>query len=166
MKNIFRIIPKGYHSVTPQLVSNNASEALEFYKKAFGATVNYREDRSDGKIMHAEITIGDSKIMLADECRTHEGKEGQFVRSPEKLKGATSSLYLYVNDADTVFKKALENGGKEIMPLEDTFWGDRAGMLQDPYGQFWMIATRKEELSSKEIQSRKDEFCRAHAGVC
>ncbi len=166
MNNRVAAIPKGYHSVTPSLVVNGASGAIEFYKKAFGAVVEFRLDRKDGKVLHAAIRIGDSIIMLADECRPHKGHNENCVRPAEALKGTTVNLYLYVKDADAVFKKAIAAGGKEIVSLMDMFYGDRIGLLKDPFGHLWTVATQKEHVSFAQLKARMAEFCALNPAVC
>ncbi len=146
-------IPDGYHSVTPTLTINGASDAIEFYKKAFGAKEIYRFPGSDGKsIMHAEIRIDDSAIMLCDEMPQ------MGCLSPTSIGGPSGSIYLYVNDADSVFNKAVSVGAKPMMPMMDGFWGDRIGVLTDPFGHRWAVATRKKDLTVKEIQKAGAEF--------
>jgi PhnB protein len=141
-------IPAGYHTITPYLIIQGAAQALEFYKKAFGATEVMRFPDPSGKIGHAEIKIGDSVIMLADEY-----PEMGF-RSPQALGGAGVSLLLYVEDVDARFKQALAAGAKEMRPVKDQFYGDRSGTLTDPFGHVWTIATHKEDLSPEELQKR------------
>ena len=146
-------IPDGYHSVTPTLTIKGASEAIEFYKKAFDAKEIYRFPGSDGKsIMHAEIRIGDSAIMLCDEMPQ------MGCLSPTSIGGPSGSIYLYVNDADSVFNKAVSVGANPMMPMMDGFWGDRIGALTDPFGHRWTVATRKKEMTVEEIQKAGAEF--------
>jgi PhnB protein len=140
-------IPDGYHSVTPYLSIKGAAEAIEFYKKAFGATELFRMEH-DGKIGHAEIKIGDSPIMLADEF-----PDMGFV-SPITLGGSPFGLMIYVDDCDTVFNRAIESGGVEVKPLQDQFYGDRSGTLKDPYGHVWTVATHKEDVAPEEMEKR------------
>lgn len=151
-------IPKGYHSVTPSLVISGAKEAIEFYKKAFLAEKTFYMERPDGKVMHAVIKIGDSILMLADECPPHQGHEVNCPRSPENMKGSTVSFYLYVNDVDAVFDRAVNAGAKAIMPVSDMFWGDRMGTLRDPFGHFWMVATQKEFVNQEQLRERAEKF--------
>lgn len=158
METKIKAIPKGYHTVTPNLVIRGAKEAIEFYKKVFNAKVTFQHDRPDGKIMHATITIGNSIIMLADECPPHEGHETQCVRSPADLGGTSFSLYLYVKNADEIFNKAIENGATESMPMSDMFWGDRMGVFKDPFGHFWSVATHKKDVTPKELQKNMEKF--------
>jgi PhnB protein len=141
-------IPAGYHTITPYLIVQGGARALEFYKKAFGATEVMRFPDPSGKIGHAEIKIGDSVIMLADEY-----PEMGF-SSPQALGGAGVSLLLYVEDVDARFKQALAAGAKEMRPVNDQFYGDRSGTLTDPFGHVWTIATHKEDLSPEELQKR------------
>ena len=144
-------IPEGYHSVTPYLVVDNAAKAIEFYQKAFGATEKFRLPMGD-RIGHAEIKIGDSFVMLADEF-PEMGHLG-----PNSRGGPTSSIVLYVEDVDTSFKKALEAGAKEQRPVENQFWGDRMGTLTDPFGHQWSLATHVEDVSESEMQTRMEQF--------
>ena len=140
-------IPDGYHSVTPYLVINGAAEAIDFYKKAFGATELFRMDHG-GKIGHAEIKIGDSPVMLAD-----ENPDMGYV-GPQALGGTPVSLMIYVEDVDTIYKKAIASGAAELKPLQDQFYGDRSGTLKDPYGHIWTVATHKEDVTPEEINKR------------
>lgn len=140
-------IPDGYHSVTPYLITKGAAAAIEFYKKAFGATELFRMEH-EGKIGHAEIKIGDSPIMLADEY-----PEMGFV-SPKTLGGTPVSMMIYVDDVDTVFNRAIESGGVQLKPLLDQFYGDRSGTLTDPYGHVWTVATHKEDVTPEEMDKR------------
>lgn len=141
-------IPEGYSSVTPYLSIKGASDAIEFYKKAFGAKEVMRMAQPDGRIGHAELQIGDSKIMLAD-----EHPEMDF-RSPRALGGTPVMLHLYVEDVDTVVGRAVASGAKVLRPIADQFYGDRSGSVADPYGHVWHVATHKEDLSMEEIGKR------------
>ena len=141
-------IPEGYHSVTPYLIIKGASEAIEFYKKAFGASELFRMAQPDGRVGHAEIRIGDSTIMLADEFPEMGHK------SPKTLGGSAVSLLIYVEDVDAVFAQAVAAGATEDRPVEDKFYGDRGGSLVDPFGHIWHIATHTEDLSPEEMQKR------------
>ena len=145
-------VPDGYHTATPYLTLNNAAAALDFYKRAFGARELCRMPSPDGKIMHAEITIGDSHIMLADESSANQ------TNSPKTLKGTTSGIFLYLEDVDAALKQALKAGAKETQPLENMFWGDRFGKLTDPFGHVWMLASRVEEVSPAQIEERMSAF--------
>ncbi|MET0987747.1 MAG: VOC family protein [Steroidobacteraceae bacterium] len=152
-------IPDGYHSVTPYLVIDGAADALEFYKRAFGATELFRMPAPDGKIGHAEIKIGDSAVMLADEYPE------MGARSPRALGGAGVSLMIYVERVDDVFKQALKAGAKELQPLENKFYGDRSGTVQDPFGHVWTIATHVEDVSTEEVRRRAQAQTQKHAST-
>ena len=141
-------IPDGYHSVTPYLSIQDAATAIEFYKRAFGATESFRLVAPSGEIGHAEIKIGDSPIMLADPC-----EEGTF-RNPQALGGSSVGLHVYVEDVDALFARAIHAGAKTVRPVQDQFYGDRTGTLADPFGHVWFIATHKEELTPEEITKR------------
>jgi uncharacterized glyoxalase superfamily protein PhnB len=145
-------IPKGYHSVTPVLVVKGAEQAIEFYKTAFGAKELSRASMPESNIiLHAEIQIGDSRIMLNDEFPEMNCK------SPQSVGGASTALYIYVKDVEKIFAQATDAGAKVTMPLMDAFWGDRTGQLVDPYGHIWSFATRKRNLSQKEVQKAQQE---------
>ena len=141
-------IPEGYHSVTPYLIIKNAAAAIEFYKKAFGATELFRMDQPNGKIGHAEIKIGDSPIMLSDEFPE------MGYRSPQSLGGSPVSIMLYVDDVDVVVNRATTAGAKLDRPVEDKFYGDRTGSLTDPFGHIWHVGTHKEDVSPDEMEKR------------
>lgn len=141
-------IPAGYAGVTSYLIIRDASRALEFYKKAFGATELMRFPRPDGKIGHAEIKIGEGVVMLADESPAMGHK------SPQTLGGTPVSLMFYVPDVDAHFAKALAAGATVVNPLKDQFYGDRSGTLTDPFGHVWTIATHTEDVSGEEMQRR------------
>jgi uncharacterized glyoxalase superfamily protein PhnB len=134
------------HSVTPHLVCAGAAEAIEFYKMAFGAVEGARLPGPDGKLMHAMIRIGDSAVMLVDEM-PQWGALG-----PRSLKGSPVTLHLYVEDVDAVVKRAVSLGAKVTMPVDDMFWGDRYGKLEDPFGHHWSIGTHKREVTTEEMQ--------------
>lgn len=151
MANV-RPIPEGYHTVTPYMSIKNAAKALDFYKKAFNAKELFRMDGPGGKIMHAEIQIGDSKIMLSD-----ENLEMNF-KSPESFGGSPMSLMLYVDDVDSLFKQAINAGGKEVMAVENQFYGDRSGTLKDPFGHIWTLATHVEDVPEAEMKKRMEKF--------
>jgi PhnB protein len=146
-----RPIPKGYHSATPYLTLNDAARAIEFYKRAFAAQEVTRMDGPDGKIGHAEIKIGDSLIMLADEM------PGSGSRSPQSLGGTTGGIFLYVENADVVFNQAVSAGAQVEAPLADMFWGDRYGRLRDPFGHSWSVATHKEDVAPAEMSKRMQD---------
>jgi PhnB protein len=141
-------IPKGYHTATPYLIIGGAAEAIEFYKKAFGATELFRFPSPDGKIGHAEIKIGDSPIMLADEY-PEMGYKG-----PQTLGGSSVSIMIYVEDVDTVFNRAVAAGASVKEGVSDKFYGDRMGTLTDPFGHRWHVATHKEDVSVEEMERR------------
>ncbi len=140
-------IPEGYHSVTPYLIVKGAAKAIDYYKKVFGATEIMRMPGPNGTVGHAELKIGDSIIMLADE------QQGNF-RSPEGLGGSPVSLMVYVEDVDKTFKQAISSGAKETRAVQDQFYGDRSGNLVDPFGHVWTVATHKEDVSAAEMQRR------------
>jgi len=141
-------IPKGYNTVTPYLVIKGAAKAIEYYKNVFGATEVMRMAGPDGKVGHAELKIGDSHIMLADE------NPAMGHRSAESIGASPVSLLVYIPDCDKVVAKAVAEGAKILKPVEDQFYGDRSGFIQDPFGHFWSVATHKEDLSPKEIEER------------
>ena len=145
-------IPDGYHTATPYLVITNAGQAIEFYKAAFGATESMRLAAPDGKVMHAEIMIGDSPIMLCDECPDWNAF------SPQTIGGTAVSIVLYVEDVDGVVERAVAAGAKLLMPVEDQFWGDRMGTVADPFGHKWSIATHTEDVTPEEISTRAKAF--------
>ena len=149
-----KAVPEGHHTVTPQLVLDNAAQAIDWYKKALGAEEIARAVGPDGKIMHAEIRIGDSVIMLNDEMGGG--------RSPKAMGGSPASLWLYVEDCDGLFNRAVAAGG-QVAPggmgkMQDQFWGDRAGTFSDPHGYSWTIATHKEDLTPEEMNQRQEAF--------
>ncbi len=141
-------IPDGYHSVTPYMTLSDCARAIDFYKRAFGAQEVARMDAPGGKIGHAEIKIGDSLIMMADEF------PGGDCRSPQSLRGTSINLFIYVKDADAVFNQAVAAGARVTQPLADQFWGDRYGRLTDPFGHSWAVATHKEDVAPAEMQKR------------
>jgi uncharacterized glyoxalase superfamily protein PhnB len=141
-------IPDGFHTLTPHLVLKDAAATIEFYKKAFGAEEMGRAPGPDGKLMHAAMRVGDSIIMMNDEFP----EWGAL--SPRSKGGATVTLHLYVQDADAAFARAVAAGATVRMPLSDQFWGDRYGLVEDPSGHVWAIATHKEDLTPAQIQER------------
>lgn len=146
-------IPTGYHSVTPMLTVRDVNKAIDFYKRALGAVERARFIGPDGNsVMHAELKIGDSVIMLGGE------QADKGCRSPQTLGGTPVSLYLYVGDVDQAFHRATSAGATVTMPVADMFWGDRCGTFADPFGHAWSVATRKEDLSQEEIQKRGEAF--------
>jgi PhnB protein len=148
MTNKVKPIPDGYHAITPYLFIKGAAKALEFYQKVFGAKVRLKMDGPNGTVGHAEIQIGDSMIMLADECLEMDA------RSPQTIGGSAVGLHLYVEDVDRTFNQAVAAGAKVARPIEDKFYGDRSGSLTDPFGHLWFVSTHKEDLSPEEIGKR------------
>ena len=151
-------IPEGYHSVTPYLIIKGATEAIEYYQQAFGAIELMRMPAPGGKIGHAEIKIGDSPIMLADEFPEMGHK------SPKTLGGSPVSIMIYVEDVDTVFARAITAGGTEQRPVKDQFYGDRSGTLEDPFGHVWHVATHKEDVPAEEMARRASAYTAAATG--
>jgi PhnB protein len=145
-------IPDGYHSITPYLIVSDATRAIEFYKRAFGATESFRLGAPGGKVGHAELRFGDSTVMLADEFPEVEA------RGPQTIGGSPVHLLLYVEDVDAVFAAALDAGAIEARPVQDQFYGDRAGNLTDPFGHSWTIATHKEDVSAEEMERRSAQL--------
>lgn len=141
-------IPEGYHSVTPYLILKNAAKGIEFYKQVFGAKEIMRMPQPDGRIGHAELKIGDSVIMLADEAPE------RGARSPESIGGSPISILLYVENVDQVAERALAAGGKLVSPVQNQFYGDRMGTVKDPFGHQWYVATHVEDVSPEEMQKR------------
>lgn len=150
-KNV-KAIPDGYHTITPYLVVSDGARAIEFYKKAFGAQQIFRMDAPGGKVMHAEIKIGDSIFML-----TEESPETGCL-APTSLKGNPLSLYLYVEDVDGAFNQAVKAGAKVLMPVQDMFWGDRYGQVSDPSGHRWSLATHKQDLTPEQVEEGAKKF--------
>ncbi len=148
MSKPVRAAPDASTSAPPYLTVRGAPAAIDFYKRAFGATELFRMPGPDGKIMHAEIVIGDSRVMLADESERSETK------APETLKGSSASIFLYVEDVDSSFKRAVSAGANVNQPLQNMFWGDRFGKVTDPFGHKWMLATHVEDLSPAEMDER------------
>ena len=148
MKTNVKPIPEGYHTVTPYLTVKDGARAIEFYKNAFGAKEIFKMAGPDGKIGHAELQIGDSRIMLGSESPQ------MGTHSPETLKGSPVGIFLYLEDVDASFKRALGAGAKEKQPPTDMFWGDRYGKLTDPFGHEWHLATHKEDVSPEEMEKR------------
>ena len=152
-------IPEGFHTVTPQLILDNAAEAIDWYKTGLGAEELGRAVGPDGKILHAELRIGNSTIMVNDAM--------MGARGPRALGGSPMSLWIYVDDADSLFNRAVKAGGQVAQgpmgAMADQFWGDRCGTFTDPAGYRWTIATRKEELTPQEMKQRQDEFMKQFA---
>lgn len=152
-KSAVNKIPTGMHTVTPHLVCDGAAAAIEFYKKAFRATEVARMPTPDGKIMHAAVKIGDSTVMLVDEF-PNMGCVG-----PKKLNGTPVTLHLYVEDVDSFTANAVTAGAKVVMPVQDMFWGDRYGILQDPFGHNWSVATHVRDVSPEEMKKAAQQGC-------
>ena len=147
-----KAVPEGYHTLTPTMTVRDAARAIEFYKQAFGAVEKGVAKGPDGKVMHAELRIGDSIIMLADEFPEF----GSL--SPQSTGGAGMGLHIYVEDVDSAFDRAVKAGAKVDMPVADMFWGDRYGKLSDPFGHKWSIATHIRDMSAEEIEKAQEEF--------
>ena len=146
-----RPIPEGYHSVSPALSIDGAADAIEFYKRAFGAQERYRMPMPDGKIAHAELQIGDSVVMVSDSVGW------SAVKSPTELGGTTVGIFVYVEDVDITFRQAVDAGATVTMEVENQFWGDRFGSLTDPYGHHWSFATHVEDVPPEEMERRSRE---------
>jgi PhnB protein len=145
-------IPRGYHTVTPSLVVAGAGKAIDFYKQAFGAVELMRFPGPDGTIMHAEIRIGDSIVMLGDEMPEQGG------RGPKSIGGTPVSFFIYKENVDAAWKQAVDAGARTIMPLADQFWGDRTGCLEDPFGHRWWLAQHIQDLTPEEMQRNAEAF--------
>lgn len=143
-------IPQGYNSVTPYLVVRGAAQAIDYYKKVFGATETVRMDMPDGKVGHAELKIGNSHIMIADE---NPGM-GQGYSSAATIGASPVSLYVYIPDVDRVVERAVAEGAKLLKPVQDQFYGDRSGFIQDPFGHLWGVATHVEDVAPQEMKER------------
>ena len=149
-----KAIPEGMHSVTPHLVCAGAADAIEFYKKAFDAVEVMRMPAPNGKIMHACVKIGNSPVMLVDEMPEWNAL------SPKSLKGSPVTIHLAVEDVDATVKRAVAAGAKITMPVDDMFWGDRYGVLQDPFGHNWSVATHIRDVSPEEMQQAMQKMCK------
>jgi PhnB protein len=154
MAKAARSVPGGYHTITPQLTLDNAAQTMDWYKKALGAEELSRSVGPDGKIMHGELKIGDSRFMVNDVM---------MGKGPQAYGGSPASMWLFVDDSDALYNRAVSAGAKVQMPIADQFWGDRAGAVADPAGYTWWIATRKEDLSQAEMQTRAAEFFKQQA---
>jgi PhnB protein len=141
-------VPEGYHNVTPYLFVRSAASAIDFYKNIFGATEIMRMPGSNGKIMHAELRIGDSIVMLADE------NPQTGVMSPQTIGGFSVGMHLYVESVDQEIQKAVESGAKLLRPIKNQFYGDRSGTVLDPFGHMWSVATHVEDVSPEEMRKR------------
>jgi PhnB protein len=151
-------IPEGYHTVTPYLIVRGGAEAIDFYKKAFGAKELFRMPMPNGKLGHAELKIGDSPIMLADECPEMNAL------APQSLKGSPVGICLYVENSDAVYNQAVASGATVEKPIQDQFYGDRSGTVRDPFGHQWTIATHKEDVSSEEMGRRMAAMQKSQGG--
>lgn len=158
MANPVKPIPEGYHTITPSLVCRNAAKAIEFYKQVFGAQEQMRMPGPGGKIMHCELKIGDSMLFLSDEFPE------MGAVAPESSGGRSSYLFLYVEDVDAVFNRAVTTGARVEMPVMDMFWGDRYGKITDPFGHQWGVATHKEDVTPEELKRRSEAFSAKAAG--
>jgi PhnB protein len=152
MAKAAQAIPKGYHSVTPSLVVAGAAKAIDFYKKALGAQEVMRYPGPDGRIMHAEIRIGDSNVMLGDEMPDHGA------RGPKSYGGTPVSFFVYSENVDAAWKRAIDAGAKPVQPLADQFWGDRTGCLEDPFGHRWWLAQRIKDMTPGELEKAAESF--------
>jgi len=152
-------IPDGYRTATPYLIIKGAADAIEFYKRAFGATELLRMADPHGRVGHAEIKIGDSVIMLADE------HPAMGYRGPRSLGGSSVSILLYLEDVDGVFERAVKAGAKAQRPVADQFYGDRSGTLEDPFGHVWTVATHVEDVPPEEMQRRVEAAMKSAAGA-
>ena len=157
MATTAQAVPKGYHTVTPSLVVAGAAKAIEFYKKALGAEEKSRFPAPDGTLMHAEIRIGDSIIMLGDEMPEQGG------RGPKSYGGSPVSLFIYLDNVNAAWKRALDAGAKVVMPLSDQFWGDRGGCIEDPFGHNWWLCQHVKDMNPKELQQAAEAFFSQHA---
>ena len=144
-------VPEGYHTITPHLIVRDAARAIEFYKQAFGAKERGVMKGPDGKVMHAELQIGDSIVMLADEMPEFGS------RSPQSIGGSPTGLHIYTDNADAAFDRAVKAGAQVEMPVMEQFWGDRYGKLKDPFGHSWSVATHVKDLSGEEMKRGMDE---------
>lgn len=147
-----KAIPKGYHTITPNLVIRDAAKAIDFYKKAFGAEVIAQMGGPGGKVLHAELKIGDSIIMLGDEIPEMNTK------GPKSYGGSPVSFYVYVEKVDAAWKRAVDAGAKTVMPLTDMFWGDRTGRLEDPFGHLWSLAQHVKDVTPEEMKKGQEAF--------
>ncbi|PYS40521.1 MAG: glyoxalase [Acidobacteria bacterium] len=159
MANKVKPVPEGYHTVTPYLIISGAAAALDFYKKAFGAKELFRFPMPDGKIGHAEIKIGDSHIMLADEPEgaVANTPDHRPFKSPKSSGRTTVGIMLYVEDVDALAKQAVAAGAIELRPVVNQFYGDRSGTYEDPFGHVWTISTHIEDVSSEEMIKRAQQ---------
>jgi PhnB protein len=155
--NKVNYIPKGYNSISPYLVVKGAAKAIEYYKKVFGAKEVVRMDQPNGKVGHAELQIGDSRFMLAEENPTM----GQGHVSASGIGASPVSLYLYIPDVDRVIERAVDEGAKVLKPVQDQFYGDRTGFIEDPFGHLWGVATHIEDVAPKDLAERAKKVMQA-----
>ncbi len=155
--NKVNYIPKGYNSISPYLVVKGAAKAIEYYKKVFGAKEVMRMDQPDGKVGHAELQIGDSRFMLSEE----NPSMGQGHVSASGIGASPVSLYLYIPDVDRVIERAVDEGAKVLKPVQDQFYGDRTGFIQDPFGHLWGVATHIEDVAPKDLAERAKRVMQA-----
>lgn len=151
MSNHVNPVPEGFHTVTPYMVINDAAKAIEFYKEVFGAKEIFRLEDAEGGIRHAEVAIGDSPVMITDESTEHG------MRGPDRSTIPPMNIFLYVENVDELFERAIAAGATELIPVEDAEDGDRRGGVTDPFGHVWHIATHTEGISREELQKRYDE---------
>ena len=149
-----KAIPKGYNTITPNLVLRDAAKAIDFYRKAFGAEEVMTFPAPGGKVMHAELRIGDSVVMLGDEMPEMGSS------SPATYGGSPVSFYVYLDKVDAAWKRAVDAGAKVVRPLSDTFWGDRTGLLEDPFGHRWSLAQHVKDVTPEEIKKGQEAFYR------
>jgi PhnB protein len=154
-----RPVPEGYHTITPYLAVEDASAAIDFYQRAFGAKERVRMPGPGGAIMHAELEIGDSLVMLSDPFPQAS------TRPPKELGGTSVNIFTYVEDCDSLFRQAVDAGSSSLMEPDDMFWGDRFASVQDPFGHTWTIATHVEDVEPAEMQRRSEEWAAQMAGT-
>jgi PhnB protein len=155
--NKVNYIPKGYNTISPYLVVKGAARAIEYYKKVFGAKEVLRMDQPDGRVGHAELQIGDSRFMLAEE----NPSMGQGHVSASGIGASPVSLYVYIPDVDRVIERAVDEGAKVLKPVQDQFYGDRTGFIQDPFGHLWGLATHIEDVAPKDMAERAKKVMQA-----
>lgn len=146
-------IPSGFHTITPTIFVKGAAQAIEFYKQALGAEEISRHATPDGKVMHGELQVGDSRLFICDEFPEWDAL------SPETRGGNTGAFYLYVENSDAAFDRAVSAGAKVIMPVSDTFWGDRVGAISDPYGHKWNFSTHVRDVTEEEMAAAAEQYC-------
>jgi uncharacterized glyoxalase superfamily protein PhnB len=153
-----KAIPEGYHTLTPNLIVDGGAKAIDFYKKALGATELFRMPSPDGRIMHAELQLGDSKFMLCDEMPDMDA------RGPKAYHGTPVGFYVYVDNVDQAWKRAIDAGAKQVSPVTDMFWGDRTGRLEDPFGHRWTLSQHVKDPTPEEMEKGQEAFfAQAHA---